>query len=99
MSKETGVKKKKIEEKKTKTNGQKKEQKKYIYIGDDFTSEGASIVKNTIVSDLKPFEEDFKKDKELESLFVEMKEFSKIKHRLSDPNYKLNRVIKKRGEK
>lgn len=70
--------------------------KKYIYIGDSMVSEEINIIKNTILDGLFPFEKALEKDKELKELFIEMEEFAKIKHKLTDPNFRLNRIIKNR---
>ncbi len=93
-------KKAKKEEINTKIKEKRKENEtktqKFIYIGDTISTVNINIVKNTIVESLTPFEIAFEKDKELKELFVDIKEFAKIKYKLSDPNFKLNRIIKKR---
>lgn len=74
----------------------RKSRKKYIYIGDTIASKDINIVKHSIIENLNRFKILFEKDSELKRLFIELSEYAKIKHKLSNPNHILNRIIRKR---
>ena len=95
--KKSTINKKEVKKEKYIRNPIKREpKKKYIYIGDTVASKDINIVKHTIIENLDSFKKTFEKDSELEKLFVELSEYAKIKHKLSNSNYILNRIIRKR---
>jgi len=99
--------KKKVEKQKEKETPKKVEKapillekgKTYIYIGDNMATGEINLIKNTVIKDITPILKALEKDAELKSLFLGLKEYAKIKNRLRDPNYRLNRIISKRRRK